>query len=51
MDNKTLLSVVKKFSFSTHASVLSLTMNFVITLPKWSADPPGYLTYLEEYNV
>ena len=36
------LVIVKNKLMSTfNASVLLLTMNFIITLSKWSADPPG----------
>ena len=33
-----------------NASVLLLTMNFVITLSKYSADPLGYHSYFDEIH-
>ena len=37
---RTICYLKKQIDFS--ASVMLLTINFVITLPKWSADPLGY---------
>ena len=41
-DNLTICYRKKQIDVSFNASVLLLTMNFVITLLKWSLDPLGY---------